>query len=237
MSAFRDMKSRFADKNAQVLGVSMDDLDTQKRFAQSLDLPFPLGADPKGQVAEAYGVRNGSYANRVTFVIDGDGQVLKVIEGRDALDPTAAVEACPLHPSIPKEARKTPRHGCDAPVQARSEHRVASGRLLDVSAGGARILGADGFAAGDCVELRLLAPDGPTFHDLSYALVVWVADGQMGVQFDRSDIVGRHAVARLLTRNEELWDSAWEGLHPPACCVGGGGVMDPEPPRLERRTG
>jgi|SRR2546422_3314023 len=97
MSAFRDMKSRFADKNAQVLGVSMDDLDTQKRFAQSLDLPFPLGADPKGQVAEAYGVRNGSYANRVTFVIDGDGQVLKVIEGRDALDPTAAVEACPLH--------------------------------------------------------------------------------------------------------------------------------------------
>lgn len=143
----------------------------------------------------------------------------------------------PLHPTIPKEARKTPRHGCDAPVQARSEHRVASGRLLDVSAGGARILGADGFAAGDCVELRLLAPDGPTFHDLSYALVVWVADGQMGVQFDRSDIVGRHAVARLLTRNEELWDSAWEGLHPPACCVGGGGVMDPEPPRLERRTG
>jgi len=27
--------SKFADNNAQVLGVSMDDLETQKRFAQS----------------------------------------------------------------------------------------------------------------------------------------------------------------------------------------------------------
>src|SRR3989442_10460132 len=64
MSAFRDVQSKFADKNAQVLGVSMDDLDTQKRFAQSLDLPFPLAADPKGTTAEAYGVRNGDHPDR-----------------------------------------------------------------------------------------------------------------------------------------------------------------------------
>jgi len=44
MSAFRDLQSKFADKNAQVLGVSMDDLETQKRFAQSLNLPFPLAS-------------------------------------------------------------------------------------------------------------------------------------------------------------------------------------------------
>ena len=48
MSAFRDIASRFADKNAQVLGVSMDDLSTQKKFADSLKLPFPLLADPSG---------------------------------------------------------------------------------------------------------------------------------------------------------------------------------------------
>ena len=69
MSALRDSIERFAGKNAQVLGVSMDDLDTQKRFAQSLNLPFPLLADPKGEAAEASGVKNGAYANRVTFVI------------------------------------------------------------------------------------------------------------------------------------------------------------------------
>ena len=102
MSAFRDLQSKFADKNAQVLGVSMDDLDTQKRFAQSLNLPFPLAADPKGEAADAFGVRKGSYANRVTFVIGPDGQVVKLIEGRDALDPGGALEACPLQK--PKKA-------------------------------------------------------------------------------------------------------------------------------------
>jgi peroxiredoxin len=75
----------------------MDDIDTQKKFAESLKLPFPLLADPKGEAAEAYRVKNGNYANRGTFVIDGEGNVLKVIEGRDAIDPTSALEACPLH--------------------------------------------------------------------------------------------------------------------------------------------
>lgn len=96
MSALRDSIDRFAGKNAQVLGVSMDDLDTNKRFAQSLNLPFPLASD-KGEVAEAYGVKNGAYANRATFVIGPDGNVVKVIEGKDAIDPAAAVDACPIH--------------------------------------------------------------------------------------------------------------------------------------------
>ena len=93
----RDVQSKYADKNAQVLGVSMDDLDTQKRFAQSLNLPFPLGADPKGQVAEAFGVKNGTHADRATFVISPDGKVIKVVEGRDALDPNPSLDACPMH--------------------------------------------------------------------------------------------------------------------------------------------
>jgi peroxiredoxin Q/BCP len=97
MSGLRDSISRFADKNAQVLGVSKDDLDTQKRFAESLKLPFPLGADPKGEVAKAYGVDAGAYANRATFVIDKDGKVTKVLQGADALDPAPALDACPLH--------------------------------------------------------------------------------------------------------------------------------------------
>jgi peroxiredoxin Q/BCP len=97
MSAMRDVQSKYADKNAQVLGVSMDDLDTQKRFAQSLNLPFPLGADTKGEVAEAFGVKNGTHADRATFVIGPDGQVLKVVEGRDALDPNPSLDACPMH--------------------------------------------------------------------------------------------------------------------------------------------
>jgi peroxiredoxin Q/BCP len=98
MSAFRDMISRFADADAQVLGISMDTLETQTKFAESLKSPFPLLADPEGTVARAYGVANDAgYANRVTFVIGKDGKIAKVFEGKDALDPTGALGAC--HPA------------------------------------------------------------------------------------------------------------------------------------------
>ena len=97
MSAYREVIERFAGKNAQVLGVSMDDLETDKKFAETLKLPFPLAADPKGEAADAYGVKNGVYASRTTFVIDPGGNVLKVLEGKDALDPSPALDACPLH--------------------------------------------------------------------------------------------------------------------------------------------
>jgi len=96
MSAFRDQFARFADKDAQVLGVSMDDLETQKKFAESLKLPFPLLADPGGEAARAYGVKGLLYASRVTFVIDPEGKVVKVLEGKEAIDPTPALTSCPL---------------------------------------------------------------------------------------------------------------------------------------------
>jgi hypothetical protein len=37
------------------------------------------------------------FAGRVTFVIDKEGKVVKVLEGKDALDPNPALVACPLH--------------------------------------------------------------------------------------------------------------------------------------------
>ncbi len=95
MSAFRDRHSEFAGAGAQVLGVSMDTLETQTRFAESLKTPFQLLADPDGTVAKTYGVWNAEgYASRVTFVIDKDGKVAAVFEGKDALDPAGALSAC-----------------------------------------------------------------------------------------------------------------------------------------------
>lgn len=97
MSAFRDQARKFTDAHAQVLGISMDDLATQKKFAESLKLPFPLLADPKGTVTKAYDVEDPEdhVPNRVTFVIT-NGKIAKVLEGKDALDPTPALTACPL---------------------------------------------------------------------------------------------------------------------------------------------
>ena len=102
MSAFRDQYSEFAGADAQVLGVSMDDLETQKKFQESLKTPFPLLADPKGAAAEAYGVKTelpngGAVAARVTFIIGKDGKILKTFEKADALDPAGALGACKGH--------------------------------------------------------------------------------------------------------------------------------------------
>jgi thioredoxin-dependent peroxiredoxin len=83
--------------DAKVFGVSTDDLETQRKFAASLTLPFPLLADPDGTAAKAWGVYTPGVglAARTTFVISPEGKVLKVIEGGDAIDPSPAIEACP----------------------------------------------------------------------------------------------------------------------------------------------
>ena len=95
MSGLRDSHDQFAGAEAKIFGVSMDNVETQGKFADSLKLPFPLLADPDGKVVRAYGVYNDAgYANRVTFVIGKDGKVAKVIEGKDAIDPSLTLGAC-----------------------------------------------------------------------------------------------------------------------------------------------
>ena len=161
---------------------------------------------------------------RAVGAVEGAGTWLHLLDTR------------PLRQISPTEAvRRSIRLGCDALVEVKSDRRVASGRMLDLSPGGARLCGMGAFSPGDYVELRVLSSDRLTFHDLSYAQAIWVEEDEMGVQFDRTDAVGRHAVSRLLAETEDLWANAWEGLHPPSCCAGQG-VLDPAPPRLEQRA-
>jgi thioredoxin-dependent peroxiredoxin len=95
MSAFRDQHGWFTGAGAQVLGVSMDTVETQTKFASSLSAPFPLLADVDGAVSKAYGVWNAEgNASRVTFVIGKDGRIVDVFQGKDALDPAGALGAC-----------------------------------------------------------------------------------------------------------------------------------------------
>lgn len=94
MSGLRDHKAQFDDNSAQVLGVSLDSLDTQTKFADSLKLPFPLLSDKGGKAATAYGVKGLLWANRTTFVINEEGRITAIFEGKDAVDPAGAVAAC-----------------------------------------------------------------------------------------------------------------------------------------------
>ena len=97
MKGWGEAFEKLGAADARIFGVSTDDLETQRKFATSLTLPFPLLADPDGTAAKAYGVytKGVGLAARTTFVIGADGKVLKVIEGKDAIDPAPALEACP----------------------------------------------------------------------------------------------------------------------------------------------
>lgn len=81
---FRDNIFAYRDLNAQILGVSLDDVESHKAFAENHGLPFPLLADVDGTVASAYGVKTRMFgmtvAKRQTFIIDPDGTIAKHYE-------------------------------------------------------------------------------------------------------------------------------------------------------------
>ncbi|MDH3410687.1 MAG: peroxiredoxin [Gammaproteobacteria bacterium] len=78
---FRDNIFAFKKINAQILGVSLDDVESHQKFAENHNLPFPLLADTEGQAAEAYGVKTRmlgiKVAKRQTFLIRPDGTLAK----------------------------------------------------------------------------------------------------------------------------------------------------------------
>ena len=81
---FRDNIFAYRDLNAQILGVSLDDVESHKAFAENHGLPFPLLADVDGDAATAYGVKTRmvgmTVAKRQTFIIGPDGTIAKHYE-------------------------------------------------------------------------------------------------------------------------------------------------------------
>ena len=99
---FRDHFSEVTAKGAQVVGISVDGVDTQRKFKERYSLPFPLLSDEGGKVSELYSGKMPvvGLSKRANVVIGEDGLVKAVVEGGDAVDPTSAIASCPL--------RKTP---------------------------------------------------------------------------------------------------------------------------------
>lgn len=75
---FRDNYADFQNKDAVILGVSMDDEASHKQFTEKYNLPFNLLADVDGTVAKAYDVQGDKYAKRVTYIIDPTGKIAQV---------------------------------------------------------------------------------------------------------------------------------------------------------------
>lgn len=81
---FRDNMFAFDEIGVAVLGVSLDDVASQKEFADKYHLPFPLLSDAKQEVAEQYGVLRTMFgmevADRQTFVVGPDGRIARHYE-------------------------------------------------------------------------------------------------------------------------------------------------------------
>jgi thioredoxin-dependent peroxiredoxin len=83
---FRDLRGKFAKKNAEIVGISPDKTEAQQKFATKYDLPYSFIPDTDHTVAEAYGVwkEKKNYGKtymgieRTTFVIDVEGNIAKI---------------------------------------------------------------------------------------------------------------------------------------------------------------
>ena len=86
--SLRDGYSELRKNNIEVIGVSVDDQKSHKKFVDKYELPFPLIADTDKKLVELFGVWGekkmygrtyfGTY--RTTFVIDETGTITHILQ-------------------------------------------------------------------------------------------------------------------------------------------------------------
>jgi peroxiredoxin Q/BCP len=78
--SFRANSKALKTLNVAYFTASVDKPEDNKRFAESLDLDYPILSDPDKTVAQAYGVMmsNRPLTNRWTFYIDKDGIIKEI---------------------------------------------------------------------------------------------------------------------------------------------------------------
>jgi peroxiredoxin Q/BCP len=72
---FQQDLPKYLEKKAQIVGVSVDDVDSHAEFCDSEGLKFPLLADTTGAVSKAYGSWMSFISMRHTFIIDPQGML------------------------------------------------------------------------------------------------------------------------------------------------------------------
>lgn len=85
-AGFRDLHTEFAKLNAEIVGVSIDPVQSHQNFRKRLDLPFQLLSDDGKKLAQLYDVwkEKSMYGKtymgveRTTFVIDNEGVIRKI---------------------------------------------------------------------------------------------------------------------------------------------------------------
>jgi thioredoxin-dependent peroxiredoxin len=90
-------EGQYAQRNTVVLGVSLDTVDSHKKFCTKESLNFKLLADTQGKTTAAYGSLTNlgivKFAARHTFIIDPAGKIAKVYGSVDPAKHSAEVLA------------------------------------------------------------------------------------------------------------------------------------------------
>jgi len=88
---------KYAERNAVILGVSLDSVDSHKEFCSKEGLNFKLLADTDHRVTGAYGSLTNlgvvKFAARDTFLIDPSGRIARRFLGVNPLTHSAQVMA------------------------------------------------------------------------------------------------------------------------------------------------
>ena len=61
--------------NTQVMGISVDSMDTVKRFAEEFGITYPLISDGGGAVKKLYS------GQRINYLIDKEGTIRLIVRG------------------------------------------------------------------------------------------------------------------------------------------------------------
>ncbi|MEZ4368981.1 MAG: peroxiredoxin [Kofleriaceae bacterium] len=83
---FRDIYGELASADVEVIGVSVDDPERHREFAEAYQIPFALVSDPNLEIARAWGATGlistlARKTKRVTYVVDKAGTIAGVFEG------------------------------------------------------------------------------------------------------------------------------------------------------------
>lgn len=96
--SLRDAYTDLTKAGVQVIGVSTDNVGSQKKFAEKYNLPFTLLADPDGKIVKAFGVKKiplVGMASRQAFLVK-DSKVIwhdaKASTAEQAADVLAALK-------------------------------------------------------------------------------------------------------------------------------------------------
>ena len=79
---FAALAPELAAKGVEIVGVSVDPVETQGRFAEECHASFPIVSDSSKTIARAFGVLSIlGMSKRVTFFLDETGVVRDVVSG------------------------------------------------------------------------------------------------------------------------------------------------------------